>query len=156
MKFTLEHITQAGEELEIAKQLFADYQLELDENLCFQDFEKELENPLHKYGEPKGALIVAKLANEYVGCIALQDIQDGSCEMKRLYVKPNYRSYKIGHALVAAILDRAKALGYTTMKLDTLDRLVPALQLYKKFGFIETTAYYENPLPTVVYMEKEL
>jgi ribosomal protein S18 acetylase RimI-like enzyme len=76
--------------------------------------------------------------------------------MKRLYVKPQYRKYKIGEALVNEILLQAKQLDYAVMKLDTLERLQAAIQLYLKKGFVISNAYYENPLPNVVYMEKQL
>lgn len=75
-------------------------------------------------------------------------------EMKRLYVVPSFRKFGIGRKLVQAILDDAKALGYHTMKLDTLDRLQPAIQLYKAFGFTDASAYYANPLEGVVYMQR--
>lgn len=78
------------------------------------------------------------------------------CEMKRLYVQPAFRKHKIGAALVDAILQQAQQLNYAVMKLDTLERLQPAIQLYLKQGFVITNAYYKNPLPEVVYMEKQL
>jgi putative acetyltransferase len=149
-------ITEAGDELNTAIQLFKDYALELNADLCFQRFDEELANPLKKYGAPKGALYLAYYNNEAVGCIALQSLPDSSCEMKRLYVKPDFRQYKIGKALVNQLLITAKDLGYTKMKLDTLQRLQSAIQLYKKLGFTESDAYYKNPLEEVVYMEKEL
>jgi ribosomal protein S18 acetylase RimI-like enzyme len=76
--------------------------------------------------------------------------------MKRLYVRPSYRKHKIGKALVVQLITDAKQMGYTKMKLDTLQKLQPALQLYQKMGFSQTTPYYHNPISTVVYMEKEL
>jgi ribosomal protein S18 acetylase RimI-like enzyme len=76
--------------------------------------------------------------------------------MKRLYVDPEYRNLKIGDALVKTLLQEAQSLGYTTMKLDTLERLQAAINLYLKFGFETVTAYYDNPLPSVVYMQKKL
>ena len=76
--------------------------------------------------------------------------------MKRLYVDPAYRNLKIGDALVKALLLEAKILDYTLMKLDTLERLQAAIKLYQKFGFETVNAYYDNPLPGVVYMQKEL
>jgi putative acetyltransferase len=115
-----------------------------------------LADPLKKYGAPNGALFIAYYNNEVAGCIALQPLQDGSCEMKRLYVKPDFRKHKIGAALVQQLLITAKTLGYKKMKLDTLERLQAAISLYKKYGFMVTTAYYQNPLQEVVYMEKEL
>lgn len=153
---SIKAITEEGTELATAIQLFKDYALELNADLCFQSFDAELADPLKKYGAPKGALFLAYYNNEAAGCIALQPLADGSCEMKRLYVKPNFRQYKIGKALVDQLLITAKELGYSNIKLDTLQRLQPAIQLYKKLGFIESEAYYKNPLSEVVYMEKEL
>lgn len=136
--------------------LFREYEKELDENLCFQSFEAELKDPLKKYGSPKGVLYIAKWKDEVAGCIALMPLQEeGVCEMKRLYVRPPFRKHKIGKAMVEQLMKDGKQLGYTTMKLDTLQKLQPAIALYKQYGFTETTAYYENPLPDVVYMEKQ-
>ena len=141
----------------IACMLFLEYTTELNVNLCFQNFSQELEDPLAKYGTPAGALFIAFYNNEPVGCIALQPISlTQTCEMKRLYVKPDFRNMGIATTLVEALSNRAKELGYTRMVLDTLDKLVPAIALYQRHGFIKTTSYYNNPLPGVVYMAKEL
>lgn len=151
----LEHITEANAELETVRQLFLDYQQELNADLCFQSFEAELKDPLKKYGPPTGSLLLAYYQDQPAGCIALQPLPEaGVCEMKRLYVVPIFRKFGIGRKLVQAILDDAKALGYHTMKLDTLDRLQPAIQLYKAFGFTDASAYYANPLEGVVYMQR--
>jgi putative acetyltransferase len=154
---TIIQITQEGKQLNEARTLFREYENELNADLRFQYFDDELDNPLYKYGNPKGALLLAYWNNEIAGCIALQPLQEeGICEMKRLFVRPVFRNYKIGEALANEIARIAKKLGYTTMKLDTLDRLEAALQLYKKMDFVVTNAYYENPLDGVVYMEKVL
>ncbi|MBX9891316.1 MAG: GNAT family N-acetyltransferase [Chitinophagaceae bacterium] len=151
----LEHITEANAGLEIVRQLFLDYQQELNADLCFQSFEAELKDPLKKYGPPTGSLLLAYYQDQPAGCIALQPLPEaGVCEMKRLYVVPSFRKFGIGRKLVQAILDDAKALGYHIMKLDTLDRLQPAIQLYKAFGFTDASAYYANPLEGVVYMQR--
>lgn len=153
----LQHITSENQELAIIRQLFTEYSNELAVDLCFQSFEEELQNPLKKYGAPTGSLLLAYWNNLPVGTVALQALnEEGVCEMKRLYVQSNYRKYGIGEALVKAILEDAKLLGYTKMKLDTLERLKEAITLYLKNGFNITTAYYHNPLPEVVYMEKLL
>lgn len=143
--------------------LFQEYEKELDENLCFQSFEAELKDPLKKYGSPKGVLYIAEWNDAVAGCIALTDISENIstmlstvCEMKRLYVRPQFRKHKIGRAMVEQLMKDAEELGYKTMKLDTLQKLQPAITLYRQYGFTETTAYYENPLPGVVYMEKRL
>ena len=153
---TLKHITQESADLETARHLFKEYSIELGVDLCFQSFDEELKNPLKKYGAPKGSLVLAFWDGKPVGTAALQEIEQGVCEMKRLYVQAEYRKFGIGEQLVDAILKDAKLLGYQIMKLDTLERLKPAIALYLKYGFVITTAYYDNPLPEVVYMEKQL
>ena len=167
----IHNITSTGAELQTCIQLFNEYANELNEDLCFQSFDAELGNPLKKYGLPSGSLLLAYWNNEPVGCVALTDITNAAtshapehsisntlrtCEMKRLYVQPAFRKHKIGEALVNAILQQAQQLNYAVMKLDTLERLQPAIQLYLKKGFVVTNAYYQNPLPGVVYMEKQL
>lgn len=153
----IQHITTDGAELETARHLFKAYADELAVDLCFQSFEAELADPLKKYGPPNGALFLAYYNGKPVGSVALQPLpESGVCEMKRLYVEPNFRKFNIGDALVQAIIKAATELGYTKMKLDTLERLKAAIHLYLKHGFIITTAYYHNPLPEVVYMEKSL
>lgn len=152
---SLKNITEANAGLETVRQLFLDYQQELNADLCFQSFEAELKDPLKKYGPPTGSLLLAYYQDQPAGCIALQPLLEaGVCEMKRLYVVPSFRKFGIGRKLVQAILDDAKTLGYHTMKLDTLDRLQPAIQLYKDFGFTDASAYYANPLEGVVYMQR--
>ncbi len=153
----IQKVTTEGPALESIKSLFKAYLTELNEDLCFQSFDSEIDNPLYKYSAPVGALFIASYNAIPVGCIALQPLQEPqTCEMKRLYVDPEYRNLKIGNALVKALLQEAQSLGYTTMKLDTLERLQAAIQLYLKFGFETVTAYYDNPLPSVVYMQKKL
>ena len=153
----IQKVTTEGTALESVKDLFKAYLGELNEDLCFQSFDSEIDNPLYKYSAPTGALFIAFYNATPVGCIALQPLQEvQTCEMKRLYVEPQYRNLKIGDALVKVLLQEAQLLGYTTMKLDTLERLQAAIQLYQKFGFETVTAYYDNPLPSVVYMQKKL
>lgn len=153
----IQKVTTEGPALESIKSLFKAYLGELNEDLCFQSFDTEIDNPLYKYSAPTGALFIAYYNAIPVGCIALQPLQEPqTCEMKRLYVDPEYRNLKIGDALVKALLQEAQSLGYTIMKLDTLERLQAAIKLYLKFGFETVTAYYDNPLPSVVYMQKKL
>lgn len=150
-------VTEEGPELDIIRQLFRDYEAELDENICFQSFEKELENPLIKYGGSIAGLWLAYYGYEVAGCIGLLPLKEaGLCEMKRLYVKPAFRKFGIGRALVELILEEAKLKGHQTMVLDTLPKLKAAISLYKTYGFKEREAYYHNPLEGVIYLEKEL
>lgn len=151
------YLQQEGWLLDEVRKLFKEYELELDENLTFQQIDDEIKYPLRKYGPPRGVLYIAKWNNEVAGCVALKPLSEpGACEMKRLYVRPHYRKHKIGKVLVEQLLKDAIQLGYNKMKLDTLEKLQPAIRLYQQIGFLETTAYYDNPLDGVVYMEKEL
>jgi len=149
-------ISEESAALETVRLLFLEYAAELREDLCFQRFDAEVRDPLKKYGPPAGVIFLAYWNEEAVGCIALQPLPaSGVCEMKRLYVKPAFRKYGIGRALVEHLLEASASLGYNAMRLDTLDRLQPAIRLYEQYGFEVINAYYENPLPGVVYMERK-
>lgn len=150
------YVTTESKELNDARLLFTQYVNELNEDLAFQSLAAELKDPLKKYGAPYGSLYVAYKVEKAVGCVALQPITSETCEMKRLYVNPAYRKHGIATQLVDLILKDATNRGYTHMVLDTLDRLTAAIKLYRRHGFAETEAYYENPLPGVVYMQKQL
>jgi len=154
---TIKAITTEGAALDSIRQMFVDYQKELDADLCFQSFNQELAQPLKKYGPPSGTILLAYYNDDMAGCVAVTAMKEvGVCEMKRLYVKPSFRQFKIGQALVEAIIASAATMGYNKMRLDTLQKLQPAIRLYRKFGFTDTSAYYHNPLREVVYMEREL
>jgi len=152
---TLQIVKEEGNMLDIIRQLFSEYESELKEDLCFQSFTEELNNPLKKYAEP-GLIILAYWNNEPAACIALLNLGDKVCEMKRLYVRPQYRHFGIGRQLVERVLSEGLEKGFSSMKLDTLQRLQPAIQLYRQYGFLETKPYYQNPLPGAVYMKRML
>ena len=153
----IKHIIEEGKELDVIRDLFREYEKELNEDICFQSFDDELKNPLKKYGPPSGDLVLAYWEDEIAGCIALTRTKEsGVCEMKRLYVKPSFRKNKIGRLLVEELLSSAKEKNYEKMRLDTFIKLQAAVHLYKKFGFENISAYYDNPLSGVVYMEKTL
>lgn len=154
---TIKFIEHEGPELQTIRELFKEYAAELNENLCFQSFEAELNDPLKKYVQPGGCIMLAVDGENAAGCIALMPLPEpGHCEMKRLYVRPAYRKYGLGRELVEQLLAFATQHGFKKMKLDTLQKLQPAISLYERFGFAHTSAYYANPLAGVVYMEKEL
>ena len=153
----IKHITEEGRELDIIRDLFREYEKELNEDICFQSFEEELQRPLKKYGLPHGDLMLAYWNDEVAGCIALTKMQEPhACEMKRLYVRPGFRKNQIGRLLIGELLNSAKQRNYTKMRLDTFLKLQAAVHLYEQFGFKNISPYYNNPLQGVVYMEKEL
>jgi putative acetyltransferase len=152
----LDYVKYSIGELEEVRNIFIEYAEFLQVDLCFQDFEKELQTLHQVYAQPKGCIILAKEEGKVVGCIALKPIGDGVCEMKRLYVRPIARSKSLGSVLVEELIDFAKKAEYKTMKLDTLTTLTHAVKLYRSMGFIETKPYVYNPLNEVLYFELTL
>ncbi|TQV75102.1 GNAT family N-acetyltransferase [Aliikangiella marina] len=144
------------EQIEIARDLFREYQSFLGEDLCFQGFEQELAELPGKYADPTGAILLAEHQEKIIGCVAVRPIEGEVCEMKRLFVRTEAQGLSAGRLLAEAIIARAHLLGYKKMQLDTLERLVPALALYEKLGFKRIEPYYANPLNEVVYLELEL
>ncbi len=145
------------QEIEVAKSLFLEYANWLEFDLCFQGFDKELAELPGKYSPPKGRLYLLKDKNNYAGCIALREIADGISEMKRLYVRPEFRGKGYGLLMCNRLIEEAKLIGYKKMRLDTIgERMKKALGLYKALGFIEIESYYDNPQAGVVYMELDI
>lgn len=143
-------------DLAAARQLFLAYHEFLGEDLCFQSFEAELASLPGQYAAPAGALLLAWQGPRAVGCVAMRPKLPGTAEMKRLYVLPEAQGTGLGRQLADAILAAARQAGYQHMVLDTLERLRPALGLYRSMGFENCAAYYDNPLPGVVYLQLAL
>lgn len=155
MNITIEKITSA-EDLEEIKTLFREYVAFLGISLSFQRFEEELAKLPAKYAEPEGAIYLAKVDGQSAGCVALWKLEEGVCEMKRLYVRPSFQGLGLGKKLAYVIMEEAQQKGYTKMKLDTLRRLESANRLYKSLKFSETNPYNYNPEDDVAYFEKDL
>lgn len=136
--------------------LFMEYQRWLNLDLCFQGFDEELEKLPGKYAPPSGSLLLAGCDGKIVGCVAVRPQAEDICEMKRLFVRPEWHGRGYGRKLAEEIVIRAREAGYARMRLDTLDSLEQALQLYRSMGFREIPAYCHNPLDNVVYLELEL
>lgn len=153
------HIRRVETEADLSavRRLFRAYAASLEIDLDFQDFEQELSALPGPYAAPDGAILLAERNDQAVGVVAVQPLNDdGACEMKRLYVDPSHRNLGIGHELGQAILDVARELDYEVMRLDTLASMTAARSLYQDLGFVERDAYYHNPLPNAVYMERSL
>jgi ribosomal protein S18 acetylase RimI-like enzyme len=144
-------------DIDSAKSLFIEYANSLNFDLCFQGFDEEIATLPGKYSQPEGIIYLARHNNSIAGCIALRKLEEGICEMKRLYVRPEFRGHKIGKHLCDKLFERARSIGYQKMRLDTIShQMKDAIKLYKSYGFYEIPAYYNNPQEGVVFMEIQL
>ncbi|AUW93440.1 hypothetical protein BXT84_05305 [Sulfobacillus thermotolerans] len=125
-------------------------------SLEFQNFSAELEKLADIYARPSGSALLAFHKEHACGCVALKRLEQGICEMKRLYVRPSCRGYGLGRQLVERIMELGQTLGYERMRLDTLESLTAALHLYRTLGFYEIPRYNDNPRPDVRYLECRL
>ena len=133
--------------------LFGEYSRLVSEALCFQNFDQELEALPGSYAPPEGALLIARDGEKAAGCVALRRIEDGSGEIKRMYVRDAYRGSGLGRRLALAIIEEAKKRKYGRVVLDTLPKLAPAIALYRDLGFRETGPYLPSPTPGAICFE---
>jgi GNAT superfamily N-acetyltransferase len=139
-------------DLDDVRVMLREYAAWLEVDLCFQNFEEELAGLPGDYAPPRGRLLIA----EGAGCVALRPLEEGICEMKRLYVRPDYRGSGLGRKLVHALIAEAKGIGYRKMRLDTMPKMDRAQGLYGSLGFREIAAYRYNPEPGARFLELEL
>jgi len=124
--------------------------------LALQHYDEELKHLEAKYGPPDGRLYLALCNGLPAGCIGLRKIDKETCEMKRLYVRPQFRGQQIGKRLVSQVIADAKEIGYAHMLLDTFPFLDHAIHIYQTCGFYEIERYNDNPLDNFVYMKLDL
>jgi GNAT superfamily N-acetyltransferase len=139
-----------------ARELFQEYSAQLGVDLCFQGFAAELEQMASMYAPPAGMLILARRSGRPIGCGAIRRLSVDTCEMKRLYLRPEARGTGLGRRVAERLVFEAKRLGYGRMVLDTLASMQAARGLYSSLGFRETEPYYDNPLTGVVYLGLDL
>jgi len=152
-------IRQAASSAEIAqvRELFLEYAQSLGFSLCFQNFDKELENLPGDYVPANGRLLLAEYESELAGCVALRRLDDEACEMKRLYLRPKFRGKGLGRMLADKLISEARSIGYRRMRLDTVEPVMKtAVAMYREMGFREIAPYRENPMAGALYMELAL
>jgi putative acetyltransferase len=143
-------------DLREARMLFEEYAASLDHDLSFQNFEEELVTLPGNYARPDGRLLLAAWDEALAGCVALRRLESGTCELKRLYVRPAFRAQKIGRALAERVIQEAREAGYRKMRLDTLPSMTSAITLYRRLGFQPIESYRENPVAGAVFLELQL
>jgi putative acetyltransferase len=152
-------IHQASIPLEIqeVRALFEEYAAWLKVDLCFQGFTAELAGLPGYYAPPRGRLLLARSENGVAaGCVALRPLSGTACEMKRLFVRPDFRRRGLGRQLAERVVSEASAAGYTVMRLDTLPFITAALQLYESMGFVRYAPYYDTPMADTIFLELKL
>lgn len=152
-------IVPAYEQKEEVRALFSEYTEMLIKNdesfkkyLDIQNYDEEIEHLEMKYGMPYGRLYLIYCDEKLAGC----KIDNQNCEMKRLYIRPEFRGKKLANILVDKIIEDAKKIGYSYMLLDTLPFLQSAIHIYKKFGFYEIESDNDSPMDTSIYMRLDL
>jgi putative acetyltransferase len=144
---------ESQEQIAVARELFHEYGDAIGVDLEYQGFSAELAALPSPYAPPHGALLVAQIDGDTAGCVALRRLNDETGEMKRLYVRPTYRSWGLGKHLIEAVIQAARRAGYTALRLDTLPSMAAAQGLYRKLGFNEIPAYNSGYLPGTRFYE---
>jgi putative acetyltransferase len=139
------------------RELFLEYAQSLGFSLCFQNFDKELAGLPGEYAPPEGRLLLVECEGQLAGCVALHKLGRGICEMKRLYLRPQFRGKGLGRALAERVIAEARQVGYRRMRLDTVEPVMKdAVAMYRKLGFKQIAPYCANPIAGALYMELEL
>ena len=148
---------ESPQQIAAIRQLFLEYAQSLGFSLCFQSFDQELANLPGDYAPPDGRLFLVTSTGHPAGCGALHKLAADICEMKRLYVRPEFRGKNLGRELAERIIAEAREVGYTKLRLDTVEpRMKAAVALYRQLGFREIPPYRDNPIAGALYMELQL
>jgi putative acetyltransferase len=140
-----------------ARELFLEYAQSLGFSLCFQNFDQELAGLPGDYAPPDGRLLLATYEDQLAGCVALHKLEPEICEMKRLYLRTQFRGKRLGRVLADQIIAEARQIGYQRMRLDTVEPIMKdAVAMYRGIGFQEIASYRPNPIVGALYMELQL
>lgn len=148
---------ETPEQIETVRLLFREYETWLGLDLCFQRFEEEVRNLPGWYSPPDGRLLLASVDGKPAGCVGLRKLDDGICEIKRLYLRPEARGLGLGNRLIEMLIEQAGFAGYQRIRLDTHPpKMGKAVKLYESHGFKPIPPYYDNPHDSVLFMELHL
>ena len=139
------------------RELFIEYAAWIGFSLAYQNFEQELASLPGKYAGPTGLLLLARVDEAPAGCGAIRQLEPSVCEMKRLFVKPEFRGCGLGRKLAETLIGEAPEMSYSAMRLDTVAaKMGNAVRLYKELGFHEIPAYYSGARAGTLYFELRL
>jgi putative acetyltransferase len=137
------------QDLEQIRDLFREYFTWVDQvmgfDMTYQGVEQELKTLPGAYSPPEGCLLLAHVDALVAGCVALRPHEPGVCELKRMYVRPQFQGQGLGRALCERIIQEGKDKGYTLMRLDTEKTLSAAQHIYHSCGFQVAPPYYAAP-----------
>lgn len=151
-------ITQVGfdRHLAQAKQILEEYNVSPGMELSPKDFVEDFADFPGEYVPPEGCLLLAFYRTQAAGCVAIKKLSEDACEMKNLYVRPEFRNMGIGLILADSIIKEAGRLGYQRIRLQTLPSMKQARKLYESLGFKQITPYRFNSSERVFFMELEM
>jgi putative acetyltransferase len=148
---------ESAEQIASIRELFQEYAQSLGFSLCFQNFDKELAGLPGDYAPPEGRLLLATHEGAPAGCVALHKLDHEICEMKRLYVRPQFCGKGLGRSLAERIIAEGQRAGYKQLRLDTVEpKMQAAVAMYRQLGFREIAPYRENPIAGALYMELKI
>ena len=160
MKITIEPGFDAKEEIRTLFLEYTDMLCQKDPKMAGylgqQNYEEELRHLEDKYGPPRGRLYLARVDGEAAGCVAMHPLGEDRCELKRLYVRPQFRGHKLGRLLSEKVIEAAREEGYPCLLLDSLDFLKTAIALYRELGFYESEPHLYSPMDCSVFMRLDL
>jgi putative acetyltransferase len=149
-------VAESAEDLAVVRQLWREYWDSIGLPMDFQGFETEVAGLPGVYAAGGGALLLAFQKDEPAGTIALRRLNDKSGEVKRLYLRPEFRGYGLGRRLLSEVIQQAQGFQYDCLYADTLPSMMEALSLYQRVGFERVEAYSNTPTPNAIYLRLKL
>lgn len=146
-------LAESADTYKAAAELFKEYAVHIEVDLGFQHFDDELVSLNSMYAIPSGGIILCKNDNEFIACVGIRKIDSTTAELKRMFVKPLHQHKGIGNLLMTRSIELARQRGYSVIRLDTLSHMTTAINLYKKYGFLEIAPYYFNPNANAKFFE---
>ncbi|MEQ8805279.1 MAG: GNAT family N-acetyltransferase [Rhodospirillales bacterium] len=145
-----------GPDLDTVREMFAEYGADVSRTYCLNGFDAELAGLPGAYGPPRGALLLLRADGAAAGVVGVRALSEDRAEMKRLYVRPDWQGRGFGRVLAEAAVGHARAAGFRSLCLDTLDHMKGAQALYRAMGFADIPAYHDDTAPGMRFMERAL